>query len=77
LSAGNDGLSSPCFHFTPQLAVLPAFGTFTGSHSIRPAREDRVFVIGPDEVIDVSATLAAPNPQPKTRSRRKNRRPKS
>lgn len=76
LSVGNDGLSSPCFHFASHLAVLPAFGTFTGSHSIQPAREDRVFVIGPDEVIDVSATFAAPKSPPASRRRRKNQRPK-
>jgi len=76
LSAGNDGLSSPCFHFAPGLAVLPAFGTFTGTHSITPGKQDRVFVVGPDEVIDVSPTLAAPKSAPPSRKPRKNRRAK-
>src|SRR5690625_4133215 len=26
----------PCFHFAPRVAVLPAFGSFTGTHVIRP-----------------------------------------
>jgi DNA ligase-associated metallophosphoesterase len=60
-----DGSSirSPCFLFTDRVAVLPAFGSFTGMHPVRPRRRkadahgcishDRIFAIGPDEVIEV------------------------
>jgi DNA ligase-associated metallophosphoesterase len=62
LSVGSDGVSSPCFHFTERLAVLPAFGVFTGSHSVRASNGDRIFVIGPDEVIDVTAATTGNGP---------------
>lgn len=48
------GLRSPCFHFGARVAVLPAFGSFTGTHRIKPKSGDRVFMIGPEEVIEVT-----------------------
>jgi uncharacterized protein len=50
--AGRQRLRLPCFHFGPRVGVLPAFGSFTGSASVRPADDDRVFVIADDEVIE-------------------------
>jgi DNA ligase-associated metallophosphoesterase len=47
----NDHLRLPCFHFTPQVGVLPAFGAFTGMHPIRPDAGDRVFVIADERVV--------------------------
>jgi uncharacterized protein len=41
----------PCFWLTPRGAVLPAFGSFTGSASVVPGPEDRVFVVAEQEVI--------------------------
>jgi len=43
----------PCFWLTPRSAVLPAFGSFTGSASVVPAPEDRVFVVAEPDVIAV------------------------
>ncbi len=43
-------LRLPCFHFGPRVGLLPAFGGFTGSHIVRPAAADAVFVIADDEV---------------------------
>jgi DNA ligase-associated metallophosphoesterase len=43
----------PCFHFTPDWAVLPAFGSLTGCAIIRPGFEDRVYGIADDEVIPI------------------------
>lgn len=37
----------PCFYFTNQYAVLPAFGKFTGTYSIKPKRGETVFAIMP------------------------------
>jgi uncharacterized protein len=45
-----DSLRLPCFHFGPQVGVLPAFGAFTGMHVMARAVGDRVFVIAGDEV---------------------------
>lgn len=46
-------LRSACFWFARNFAVLPAFGSFTGSVSIDPGPEDRVFAVGEDRVIEV------------------------
>lgn len=47
-------LRAPCYFFGPTVALLPAFGVFTGGHPIRPGRGDRVFVIADDEVLEVT-----------------------
>ena len=41
----------PCFCFGPRGALMPAFGSFTGTQIIRPTPEDDVYVIAADEVI--------------------------
>ena len=48
-----DNLRLPCFHFAPGVALLPAFGAFTGMHAIRPAAGDRVWVVADDSVVAV------------------------
>lgn len=49
------GMRVPCFWFAQTCAVLPAFGSFTGTHSIHPSRGDRVFAVGPGEILELSA----------------------
>jgi uncharacterized protein len=49
------GMRAPCFWFGRRCAVLPAFGSFTGTHPIDPARGDRVFAIGDDEILELRA----------------------
>jgi DNA ligase-associated metallophosphoesterase len=49
------GMRAPCFWFTQSCGVLPAFGSFTGTHSIHPARGDRVFAIGEGEILDLTS----------------------
>ena len=41
----------PCFCFGPRAAMLPAFGSFTGTQVIRPTPEDRIYVVAGDEVV--------------------------
>jgi DNA ligase-associated metallophosphoesterase len=43
----------PCFLFGDRVALLPAFGGFTGGASVRPRRGDRVYVIAEDEVVPI------------------------
>ncbi len=43
----------PCFHFGAQVALLPAFGEFTGMHAVRRAAGERVFAVVQDEVREV------------------------
>ncbi|MDP3507470.1 MAG: ligase-associated DNA damage response endonuclease PdeM [Candidatus Melainabacteria bacterium] len=44
----------PCFWLRSSSAILPAYGAFTGSYTIRPSRNDRVFVIAHDTVVPVT-----------------------
>ena len=46
-------LRAPCFYFGERVAVLPAFGTFTGTHSITAGPRERIFLIGPDSVMEI------------------------
>lgn len=41
----------PCFYFGEKEAVLPAFGTFTGSMEIVPGRNEKVFAIADGVVV--------------------------
>ncbi|UCG14794.1 MAG: ligase-associated DNA damage response endonuclease PdeM [Deltaproteobacteria bacterium] len=43
----------PCFIFGSKLALLPAFGSRTGTATVRPKRGDRVYVLAEDEVVEV------------------------
>jgi DNA ligase-associated metallophosphoesterase len=43
----------PCFCFGPRGALLPAFGSFTGTQLIRPSSENRTYVIAGDEVFEM------------------------
>jgi DNA ligase-associated metallophosphoesterase len=44
-------IRAACFHFGPKIALLPAFGTFTGGHPVKPRRGDGVFMIGEGQVV--------------------------
>ena len=51
LSDAGGSFRLPCFWFGKRVGVLPAFGAFTGTATIQPARGDQIFVIADDEVI--------------------------
>ncbi|MEN0049174.1 MAG: ligase-associated DNA damage response endonuclease PdeM [Bacteroidota bacterium] len=51
---GKQYLRLPCFYFGLRQGILPAFGSFTGTATIQPKKQDRVFVIVEEEVIEVS-----------------------
>lgn len=53
------GLSarSICFYFQERLAILPAFGNFTGTHTIQPKRGEKIFLIADGQIIDATNTL--------------------
>jgi metallophosphoesterase superfamily enzyme len=53
--AGRQFERFPCFWFSAQTAVLPAFGEFTGLAGVDVREGDRVWVVAGNEVIDVSA----------------------
>lgn len=52
----NDGattLRCRCFLFQARVALLPAFGSFTGSATIRPQVGDRIFAINGESIVEV------------------------
>ena len=51
---GKQALTLPCFYFGDHQALLPAFGVFTGLAKIRPAKNDKIFVILEDRIVDVN-----------------------
>lgn len=53
LCDGATSLRCRCFLFRDRLALLPAFGSFTGSATIRPARNDRIFAINGESVVAI------------------------
>ncbi|WKB54743.1 ligase-associated DNA damage response endonuclease PdeM [Eleftheria terrae] len=48
-----DRLRLPCFWFSAELGVLPAFGSFTGMHAVHPLPHDRVFVAADGRVAEL------------------------
>ncbi len=57
-SGRGDRMRLPAFVFGPRCALLPAFGAFTGMKCVQPKANDRVYVVGPDRVADVSSAVA-------------------
>jgi DNA ligase-associated metallophosphoesterase len=51
--AGRQRLTLPCFHFGPQLGILPAFGEFTGTALMRRAADERVYVVAGERVVKI------------------------
>ncbi len=49
----------PCFWFSTDCAVLPAFGDFTGLAEITPVEGDRVFVIAGSEVVEPERVMGS------------------
>ncbi|MFT6054829.1 MAG: DNA ligase-associated metallophosphoesterase [Roseivirga sp.] len=50
---GRQSLKLPCFWFGTNNGILPAFGQFTGTASIRTKKTDTLFVIADSKVIKV------------------------
>jgi uncharacterized protein len=46
-------LRFPCFYFTQSYCVLPAFSRFTGTYSIRPLPDEKVFAIVNGSILKV------------------------
>lgn len=51
---GKASLRLACFLISERHMIMPAFGTFTGMHNIKPLPQDEVYVIAEEEVIKVS-----------------------
>jgi uncharacterized protein len=49
-------LHFPCFYFTDNYCILPAFSRFTGTYSVRPQKGEHVFAIVENSVMEVAAS---------------------
>lgn len=61
---GPGRLRLPCFHFGPQVGVLPAFGGFTGMHVMQRGPGDRVVVIAGDALRELPPVRPGLNSPP-------------
>lgn len=52
---GKQSVTLPCFHFGNCQGLLPAFGMFTGLARIEPRKEDKVFVIVENVLMEVGS----------------------
>lgn len=51
LRGSAERLRLPCFYFGESAGLLPAFGAFTGTHTIQPRKSDEVFVLTGSSVV--------------------------
>jgi metallophosphoesterase superfamily enzyme len=52
---GRELVRLPCFFFTRDYAILPAFGPFTGMADVESEAGDRVYVVAQSQVIAVAS----------------------
>lgn len=50
---GRQSVKLSCFFKTKHQMIFPAFGKFTGNHTLTPKKEDEIFVIVENEVLKV------------------------
>ena len=50
---GKQSLRLPCFYFTKQYAILPAFSLFTGHYKITPKKSDKVFALVENSIVKI------------------------
>ncbi len=50
---GKQALKLPCFYIGVQQMILPAFGIFTGTYTLKPTLKHKVFIISKDEIFKV------------------------
>lgn len=51
---GRQTLKLPCFFKSKNQLILPAFGTFTGKHLLKPTKNDEIYVIADDSIVKMS-----------------------
>ena len=50
---GKQSLKFPCFYFTKDHCILPAFSRFTGTYNVQPVKGETVYAITPSEIIRI------------------------
>lgn len=54
---GKQQMKLPCFYQSLNQLILPAFGTFTGLHIVKPRIDDRIYVTTAKEVLEIKEKL--------------------
>lgn len=54
--AARTRLRMPCFWFGAEFGVLPAFGRFTGTYTVKPRVGDGVFAVGDGQIAQIATT---------------------
>lgn len=52
---GRQSLKLPCFYFGKKEGILPAFGSFTGTHIIEAGAGDKIFTIVESKILSVGS----------------------
>jgi DNA ligase-associated metallophosphoesterase len=50
---GRQSLSFPCFYFAKEFCVLPAFSRFTGTYKVRPQKDETVFAVVENSIMQL------------------------
>jgi DNA ligase-associated metallophosphoesterase len=48
---GRQSLHFPCFYYTKEHCILPAFSRFTGTYKVQPKEDENVFVIMEKDIV--------------------------
>ncbi len=56
--SGRQGLTLPCFYFSANFGILPAFGAFTGTANINATNGSSIFAIAEDKIIPIKIKQA-------------------
>jgi uncharacterized protein len=51
---GRQTLRMPCFYFTPDYAILPAFSHFTGTYTVDPSEGEKVYAIAENQLVQIN-----------------------
>jgi len=51
--SGRQTLRLPCFFKSKNQLIVPAFGEFTGSHTLKPSKKNEIFAVTKEEVFQV------------------------
>lgn len=56
---GDHPLRVPCFQFGQHYGILPAFGSFTGMHTLQPEQGARRYIVAGDQVMALQSRLTS------------------
>jgi DNA ligase-associated metallophosphoesterase len=63
---GRQSVTLPCFWFSKNQIILPAFGSFTGLAAITPSENDRVFVVFENKILEANKESSKPRSKVKS-----------